>query len=66
MEEAGQSPFAHYLLPEAILKFRQGVGRLIRTRTDRGIIVVLDNRILRASYGKAFLDSLPECQRHVF
>jgi ATP-dependent DNA helicase DinG len=48
-------------LPEAILKFRQGVGRLIRTKTDTGIIVVLDNRILAKQYGQAFLDALPKC-----
>jgi len=48
-------------LPEAILKFRQGVGRLIRTKTDTGIIVVLDNRILTKQYGQAFLDALPKC-----
>ena len=48
-------------LPEAILKFRQGVGRLIRTKTDTGIIVVLDNRVLTKQYGQAFLDALPKC-----
>ena len=50
-----------YSLPEAILKFRQGVGRLIRTKTDKGIIAVLDNRVLTKKYGQAFLDSLPKC-----
>jgi ATP-dependent DNA helicase DinG len=43
------------------LKFRQGVGRLIRTKTDTGIIVVLDNRVLTKQYGQAFLDALPKC-----
>jgi len=45
----------------AILKFRQGVGRLIRTKTDTGIIVVLDNRVLTKQYGQSFLDALPKC-----
>ena len=53
--------FAEFFLPEAILKFRQGVGRLIRTKTDTGIIVVLDNRILAKQYGQAFLDAIPKC-----
>ncbi|MGD0348967.1 MAG: helicase C-terminal domain-containing protein [Verrucomicrobiota bacterium] len=44
-----------------ILKFRQGVGRLIRTKTDTGIIVVLDNRVLTKQYGQSFLDALPKC-----
>jgi Rad3-related DNA helicase len=48
-------------LPEAVLKFRQGFGRLIRTKTDKGIIVVLDNRILNKQYGQMFLRSIPEC-----
>ena len=46
--------------PEAILKLRQGVGRLIRTKQDRGIVVILDNRILSRSYGQAFLRALPQ------
>ena len=46
-------------LPEAVLKFRQGVGRLIRSRSDRGIIVLLDRRVLTKNYGRLFLDSLP-------
>ncbi|HEX3988462.1 MAG TPA: helicase C-terminal domain-containing protein, partial [Verrucomicrobiae bacterium] len=50
-----------FSLPEAVLKFRQGVGRLIRTRTDTGIVVVLDNRVLTKRYGKAFLASIPKC-----
>jgi ATP-dependent DNA helicase DinG len=57
----GGDPFREYSLPEAILKFRQGVGRLIRTQQDKGIIVVLDNRILSKPYGKSFLAVLPEC-----
>ncbi len=57
----GASDFREYSLPEAVLKFKQGVGRLIRSKTDTGIIVVLDNRILTKSYGKVFLNSLPPC-----
>ena len=53
--------FMEYSLPEAILKFRQGVGRLIRTKTDQGIVVVLDNRVLTKKYGQAFLDAAPKC-----
>jgi ATP-dependent DNA helicase DinG len=61
IEARGGDSFREFSLPEAILKFRQGVGRLIRTRTDTGIIVVLDNRILAKQYGQAFLDALPKC-----
>ena len=61
IEARGGNPFSEFSLPEAILKFRQGVGRLIRTKTDTGIIVVLDNRILTKRYGQAFLDALPKC-----
>ena len=61
IEAAGGNAFGDYSLPEAILKFRQGVGRLIRTKTDQGIIVVLDNRILTKKYGAAFLQSIPKC-----
>ena len=57
----GGDPFRDYSLPEAILKFRQGVGRLIRTATDEGIIVVLDSRIVTRWYGRFFLESIPEC-----
>jgi ATP-dependent DNA helicase DinG len=59
--ERGGDAFTEYSLPEAILKFRQGVGRLIRTKTDRGMVVVLDNRILTKPYGRAFLRALPKC-----
>jgi len=61
IEARGGNSFSEFSLPEAILKFRQGVGRLIRTKTDTGIIVVLDNRILAKQYGQAFLDALPKC-----
>src|SRR3989454_2862286 len=61
IEERGGDPFTEYSLPEAILKLRQGVGRLIRTKTDHGIIVILDNRIVTRPYGRAFLKALPKC-----
>ncbi|MGD0348965.1 MAG: helicase C-terminal domain-containing protein [Verrucomicrobiota bacterium] len=61
IEARGGDSFREFSLPEAILKFRQGVGRLIRTKTDTGIIVVLDNRVLTKQYGQAFLDALPKC-----
>ena len=61
VEERGGDPFIEYSLPEAILKLRQGVGRLIRTKGDRGIIVILDNRIVTKPYGRAFLAALPKC-----
>jgi ATP-dependent DNA helicase DinG len=57
----GGNPFLEYSLPEAVLKFRQGAGRLLRSRTDRGLLTVLDSRILNKSYGRAFLSSLPRC-----
>lgn len=55
-------PFFEYSLPTAIVKFKQGFGRLIRNRKDRGCIVCLDNRLLTKGYGKQFLNSLPPCQ----
>ncbi len=61
IREKGGDPFKEYSLPEAILKFRQGVGRLIRTATDEGIVVILDNRIITKWYGRKFLGSIPEC-----
>ncbi|MBE0409400.1 MAG: DEAD/DEAH box helicase family protein [Anaerolineales bacterium] len=59
--EKFEDPFYEYHLPEAILRFRQGFGRLIRTQSDRGIVVVLDRRIMSKRYGRFFLDSLPPC-----
>jgi ATP-dependent DNA helicase DinG len=61
IEARGGNSFGEFSLPEAILKFRQGVGRLIRTKTDTGIVVILDNRVLTKQYGQAFLDALPKC-----
>lgn len=59
----GGDPFMEYSLPQAIVKFKQGFGRLIRNRNDRGCIVCLDNRITTKRYGKLFLNSLPECEQ---
>ena len=61
VEARGGDPFTEYSLPEAILKMRQGVGRLIRTKSDKGIVVILDNRIVTKPYGRAFLSALPKC-----
>lgn len=59
LEKQGKDPFLNYSVPEAILKFRQGFGRLIRNKTDRGAVVVLDSRVLSTRYGRAFLEALP-------
>ena len=61
IEARGGNSFLEFSLPEAILKFRQGIGRLIRSKTDTGIVVILDNRIVTKRYGKAFLASIPKC-----
>ncbi len=61
IQAQGGDAFAEYSLPEAILKLRQGVGRLIRTRQDTGIVVILDPRVLTKGYGSAFLKALPKC-----
>ncbi len=58
--ETFEQPFFEYAVPETILRFLQGFGRLIRTRTDRGVVAIFDRRLLTKSYGQAFLDSLPE------
>lgn len=56
-----ENSFSDYMLPDAILRFRQGFGRLIRRATDRGVVVLLDSRLWRKEYGSAFLESLPTC-----
>jgi ATP-dependent DNA helicase DinG len=61
IRENGGNPFFDYQVPEAIIKLKQGVGRLIRTRTDTGIVAILDPRIRTKRYGQLFLDSLPDC-----
>jgi DNA polymerase-3 subunit epsilon/ATP-dependent DNA helicase DinG len=59
--ETFDSPFYQYSVPDAILRFRQGFGRLIRSQSDRGVCVILDNRVLTKQYGQLFLQSLPDC-----
>jgi len=59
LDEAGESSFMRYLVPAAALSLKQGFGRLIRTRQDRGVVAILDSRIRRKGYGKVFLRSLP-------
>jgi ATP-dependent DNA helicase DinG len=61
----GGSPFVEYQVPEAVIKLKQGFGRLIRTKTDRGIVVILDPRVLTKAYGRTFLNSLPQCPQIV-
>jgi ATP-dependent DNA helicase DinG len=60
LQEDGRNAFAEYQVPEAVLALKQGFGRLIRSKTDRGILAILDNRIRRMHYGRIFLESLPE------
>jgi ATP-dependent DNA helicase DinG len=65
IKRAGGNPFMEYSVPEAIIKLKQGFGRLIRSKTDTGIVVVLDSRLTGKRYGKLFLDALPPCRRVV-
>ncbi|MGB1925029.1 MAG: ATP-dependent DNA helicase [Rubripirellula sp.] len=62
IKENGGNPFSDYQLPEAVIKFRQGFGRLIRTKNDHGSVVVLDPRIHTKAYGRIFLESLPPAE----
>lgn len=62
----GGNAFLEYTLPEAVLKFRQGFGRLIRSREDKGVVTILDSRILRKRYGKIFLSSIPPSPIELF
>ena len=57
----GGNPFFDYQLPSAIIKFKQGFGRLIRNKTDKGIVVVLDSRVTRKAYGRQFIKAIPKC-----
>jgi Rad3-related DNA helicase len=59
LEARGLAPFLHYSLPSAVIRLKQGFGRLIRTKTDRGIVVIADRRLVTQRYGQAFLRSLP-------
>ena len=60
MERSGKNPFMEMSLPEAVIRLRQGFGRLIRSHTDTGVVVILDNRIVTKRYGSLFLSSLPQ------
>ena len=60
IRDAGGNPFNELTLPDALIKFRQGVGRLIRTATDRGVVTILDSRVLAKTYGRLFLEVLPQ------
>jgi ATP-dependent DNA helicase DinG len=59
LQEDGRNPFMEYQVPEAIISLKQGLGRLLRSRTDRGVLSILDNRVRKKQYGKLFLESLP-------
>jgi ATP-dependent DNA helicase DinG len=61
--ERGGDPFIDYSVPHAVVKFKQGFGRLIRNRWDRGCIVCLDTRLVTKRYGEYFLNSLPQCEK---
>ena len=61
IRKGGGNPFLDYSVPEAIIKLKQGFGRLIRSKTDTGIVVILDGRIKSKYYGRLFLDALPDC-----
>jgi DNA polymerase-3 subunit epsilon/ATP-dependent DNA helicase DinG len=63
--ETFEDPFSEYSLPEAILRFRQGFGRLIRTQSDRGVVAIFDRRIMTKRYGRLFTESLPTCTTKV-
>ena len=64
--ESFEDPFTDFALPQAVLRFRQGFGRLIRRATDRGIFLIADSRIARRDYGTKFLESLPDTEvRHI-
>jgi len=59
LKERGRNDFAEYMVPDAVIRLKQGFGRLIRSRSDRGVVIVCDPRLVTKGYGKAFLDSLP-------
>lgn len=62
LQREGKNPFVHYQIPQAAILLKQGFGRLIRTRTDRGVVAILDARVAKRGYGREFLKSLPECK----
>ena len=63
IEKRGGSSFMELSVPEAVIKFRQGIGRLIRRGDDKGVVVVLDRRIYEKRYGTIFISSMPECKK---
>ena len=65
IKQRGGNPFYDYQLPSAILKFKQGFGRLIRSKTDTGIVVILDSRVVNKPYGQKFLDAIPKCKTKI-
>lgn len=65
IEEAGGNPFVEYSVPQAAIKLKQGFGRLIRTTSDRGVVVLFDPRVLTKQYGRTFLAALPECRTFI-
>ena len=62
IERSGGNPFYSYSLPEAVIRLRQGFGRLIRSQQDQGVVAILDPRIKTRSYGRYFLGALPPCR----
>lgn len=62
LEREGKDPFNDYAVPQAVIRFKQGFGRLMRKKNDRGCIVCLDHRLVKKNYGKQFLNSLPPCK----
>ncbi len=60
LKREGKNPFVHFMLPNAVIKFKQGFGRLVRSKDDRGVVVVFDQRLYSKSYGRVFLNSLPK------
>ena len=65
IQKRGGNPFIHLSLPEAVMRLKQGFGRLMRRTTDKGIVIILDSRVIKKNYGKAFLQSLPETRTSI-
>jgi ATP-dependent DNA helicase DinG len=65
IQAAGGNPFFDYQVPQAVIRLKQGFGRLIRTHSDRGLVVLFDPRVLTKAYGRAFLAALPDCRRFI-
>ena len=63
IQERGGNPFGEYQLPQALIMFKQGFGRLIRSHSDKGIVAILDGRIHTRSYGKSFINAVPNCRK---